>query len=253
MVLNALEGKVVIITGAASGIGRAAARLFARNGAAIVIGDVDDDAADEVIAEIRDTGGKCVFQHVDVRDSSQCAALVQAAMTRFGRLDAAFNNAGVAGPMALTAQLTLEQWRDVIDLNLTGTFNCVVHEVRGMQATGGAIVNTASIKGFTGARGASAYSASKHGILGLTRSAALEYGKQGIRINAVCPGYVATPMTTGSDAALPPGFIEKALSNSAVRRMAHPDEVAELVLWLCSAKSSYVTGAHFVVDGGVTA
>lgn len=251
--MDALEGKVMIVTGAASGIGRAAAKLCARNGAAIVIGDVDDDAADEVVAEICDTGGKCVFQHVDVRDSNQCAALVQAAVHRFGRLDAAFNNAGVAGPLALTAQLTLEQWREVIDLNLTGTFNCMVHELRGMQAAGGAIVNTASIKGFTGARGASAYSASKHGILGLTRSAALEYGRHGIRINAICPGYVATPMTTGSGAALPAGFIEKALSNSAVRRMAQPDEVAELVLWLCSDKSSYVTGARFVVDGGVTA
>lgn len=248
-----LEGKVVIVTGAASGIGRAAARLFARNGGSIVIGDVDEAAASEVVADIRGNGGKCVFGCVDVRDNDQCAALVETALTRYGRLDAAFNNAGVAGPAVVADQLPVDQWREIIDVNLTGTFNCMVHELRAMQSSGGAIVNTASIKGFTGARGASAYSASKHGILGLTRSAALEYGKNRIRINAICPGYVTTEMTTGSEAALQTGFIEKALSNAAIRRMADPDEVAELVLWLCSDRSSYVTGAHFVIDGGITA
>lgn len=248
-----LEGKVVIVTGAASGIGRAAARLFARNGASLVIGDVNERAASDVVADIRSNGGECVFRHVDVRSDEQCAALVEAALTRYGQLDAAFNNAGVAGPAVVADQLAVDQWREIIDVNLTGTFNCMVHELRAMESSGGAIVNTASIKGLTGARGASAYSASKHGILGLTRSVALECGKNGIRINAICPGYVATEMTTGSEAALQTGFIEKALSNAAIRRMADPDEVAELVLWLCSDRSSYVTGAHFVIDGGVTA
>lgn len=178
---------------------------------------------------------------------------MQAALDNFGRLDAAFNNAGIGGAPMLTDRTPFAQWREVIDINLTGTFNCMVHELRAMQATGGAIVNTASIKGLTGARGAAAYSASKHGVLGLTRSAALEYGRQGIRINAVCPGYIETPMTTGGSAALSAGVIDNMLAGAALRRMGQPREVAELVLWLCSERASYVTGAHFVVDGGVAA
>lgn len=250
--MGVLEDKVTLITGAASGIGRAAVRLFVANGASVVMGDVDDSAED-LAAELRQAGGQCVFQRVDIRDSDQCAALVGRALTQFGRLDAAFNNAGIAGDAALTDQVSPEQWRNVIEINLTGTFNCIVHELKAMLPFGGAIVNTASIKGMTGARGASAYSASKHGILGLTRSAALEYGKHGIRVNAICPGYVATPMTIGGEAALSPGVVDKALGNAAIRRLAQPNEVAELALWLCSDKASYVTGSHFVVDGGVTA
>jgi NAD(P)-dependent dehydrogenase (short-subunit alcohol dehydrogenase family) len=199
-------------------------------------------------------GGQALFQHVDVSHDEECAAMVKATLERFGRLDIAFNNAGIGGTPSLTEDQGLESWRRVIDINLTGVFNCMVHELKAMKAHGGAIVNTASIAGVMGLPYAAAYTASKHGVIGLTRAAAKEYGKHAIRINAVCPGLIATPMTTGPDSDVPNEQLAKMLvQDSALRRPAAPGEVAEMVLWLSSDKASFVTGAHYIIDGGRTA
>ncbi|MDD2058505.1 SDR family oxidoreductase [Pseudomonas sp. GD03860] len=251
--MTLLQGKVAIVTGGASGIGKATARLFASEGARVVVADTNEQAGQAVVDLIEQVGGRAFFQAVDVRRDEQCAALVAATLERFGQLDIAFNNAGISGTPGLTESQSLEQWRLVLDINLTGVFNCMVHQLRAMKARGGSIINTASIMGLQGTPGAAAYSASKHGVIGLTRSAALEYGKHGIRINALCPGYVTTPMTTGSESEFNARTLEMALKTVALRRLGEPREQAEMALWLASDNASYVTGAHFVVDGGVTA
>ncbi|MNJ18576.1 2,5-dichloro-2,5-cyclohexadiene-1,4-diol dehydrogenase [compost metagenome] len=251
--MTLLQGKVAIVTGGASGIGKATARLFAAEGARVVVADTNEEAGRAVVDLIEQVGGQAFFQPVDVRSDEQCAALVAMTLQRFGRLDIAFNNAGIGGTPGLTDAQPLEQWRLVLDINLTGVFNCMVHQLRAMKGSGGSIINTASIMGLQGTLGASAYSASKHGVIGLTKSAALEYGKYGIRINALCPGYVTTPMTTGPQSEFNARTLEAALKTVPLRRMGEPHEQAEMVLWLASDSASYVTGAHFVVDGGVTA
>ena len=179
--------------------------------------------------------------------------MVEVTLGHYGQLDIAFNNAGISGTTALTQDQTLEHWRNVLDVNLTGVFNCMVHELRAMKERGGSIINTASIMGLQGTPGASAYSASKHGVLGLTRSAALEYGKFGVRINALCPGFVDTPMIVGANSEFDQQILAAMLKTIAQRRLGEPSEQAEMVLWLASDRSSYATGGHFVVDGGYTA
>lgn len=250
--MSLLDDKVAIVTGAASGIGRATALLFASHGAIVVASDVSD-AAQDVVTQIEGAGGRALYQRTDVTLDEDCAALVAATISRFGRLDVAFNNAGISGTPSLTEDQGLVQWRRVIDVNLNGVFNCMVHELRAMRSRGGVIVNTASIAGIEAAPGGAAYTASKHGVIGLTRTAAREYGKHGIRINAVCPGFIATPMTVGDATEFASEVIEKGVARAAIRRLAEPREIAEMVLWLCSDKASFVTGAHFLVDGGVTA
>ncbi|MBN3755619.1 glucose 1-dehydrogenase [Paraburkholderia sp. Tr-20389] len=248
-----MQGKVAIVTGGAAGIGRATALLFARAGAQVVVADWSEAAGREVVEAIEREGGEALWQRVDVSRDEDCSAMVDATLRHFGRLDIAFNNAGVSGRIARTDDQGLDNWHKVIGVNLTGVFQCMVHELRAMKAHGGAIINTASVAGVKGAPYSAAYSASKHGVIGLTRSAAREYGKYGIRINAVCPGYIQTAMADEIAASSAPGSSDALLAASALRRAAEPGEVAELVLWLSSDKASFVTGAHYLVDGGLIA
>jgi NAD(P)-dependent dehydrogenase (short-subunit alcohol dehydrogenase family) len=251
--MNDLQDKVAVITGGAAGIGRASALCFARAGARVVVADRDEAAARAVAIEIGEAGGEALGMRVDVSRDEDCAAMVEAALRRFGRLDIAFNNAGVSGPVSRTEDQGLENWHTVIGVNLTGVFQCMVHELRAMKTHGGVIVNTSSVAGLKGAPYNAAYCASKHGVIGLTRAAAKEYGKYGIRINAVCPGYIRTAMADEIAAGSAPGSKDALVAAAALRRSAEPNEVAELVLWLSSDKASFVTGAHYAVDGGLSA
>ena len=251
--MTVLQGKVAIVTGGASGIGRATALLFARQGAKVVVADMSETAGQEVVRLIEQEGAQAFFQVLDVRSDESCAALVEATLARYGQLDIAFNNAGVFAAPTLTEDQGLALWQRMIDVNLTGVFNCMVHELRVMKERGGSIINTASVAGISGTYGAAAYTASKHGVIGLTRSAALEYGKFGVRINALCPGLIETPMTVGPDSGFNEKMINAGVKSSALRRQGRPEEMAEMVLWLASEQSSYATGGHFVVDGGITA
>jgi NAD(P)-dependent dehydrogenase (short-subunit alcohol dehydrogenase family) len=251
--MTVLQGKVAIVTGGASGIGRATALLFARQGANVVVADMSETAGHEVVGMIEQEGAQAFFQTLDVRSDESCAALVEATLARYGQLDIAFNNAGVFAAPTLTEDQGLALWQRMIDVNLTGVFNCMVHELRAMKERGGSIINTASVAGISGVFGAAAYSASKHGVIGLTRSAALEYGKFGVRINALCPGLIETPMTVGPDSGFNEKMINAGVKSSALRRQGRPEEMAEMALWLASEQSSYATGGHFVVDGGITA
>jgi NAD(P)-dependent dehydrogenase (short-subunit alcohol dehydrogenase family) len=244
---------VAIVTGAGSGIGRASALALAAQGFRVAAADIDEAAACETAQRIEAAGSESFALRTDVTREDDCAALVARTVERWGHLDAAFNNAGIAGYPLLTVEHSLAQWQRVLDVNLTGVFNCLRYQMPAMKrGGGGAIVNTASIMGLRGGYGGSAYCASKHGVIGLTKAAALEGGRDGIRINALCPGYIDTPMTTGADSIFGDKKIDAALSRAAIRRLARPEEAAAMVVWLCSEHASYVTGASFTVDGGIT-
>ncbi len=253
---RALEEKVTVITGAASGIGRETALLFAAEGARLVLADVDDDGSEGTARLAADRGADAVHIHCDVTDSAQVQALVDAAVARHGRLDCAFNNAGIGGASAQIADYERGDWDRVIAINLTGVFLCMQSELRQMADQGsGAIVNTASVVGVIGYPRLAAYNAAKHGVIGLTRTAALEYATRGIRVNAVCPGWTETPMVMdeGPAPASIPEVYDAIAGLAPMHRLGKPIEIAEAVAWLCSDAASFVTGHPLVVDGGVVA
>lgn len=247
-----LDHKVALVTGASSGIGRAIALAYAGAGASVVVSDTNADGGKETVRLIHNAGGKAVFAAADVANPTDCEELVAVALAEYGRLDIACNNAGVGGDIAPTADYTIEGWNRVIGVNLTGVFHCMKYEIPAMLKTGGgAIVNIASILGAVGFAGAPAYVAAKHGVLGLTKTAALEYSAQGVRVNAVGPAFIHTPMIAAleNDTASRDALV----SQHPIGRLGQPEEVAALTLWLSSAQASFVTGAYYPVDGGYLA
>ncbi len=246
-----MQGKVVLVTGAGSGIGRASALAFAREGAKVVVSDIDAAGGEETVRLARAAGGEAAFIRADVTKSAEVEALVAQAVARFGRLDAAHNNAGISGARGPAADLAEDDWDRVHDTNLKGTWRCVKHEVRQMLKQGsGAIVNTSAASALAGSKGSSTYMAAVAGVLGLTRSAALDYAEAGIRINAVCPGVIDTPLIRKMMSANPQAEAQFA-ARVPMKRLGKPEEIAELVVWLCSDAASYVTGQAFLADGGM--
>ena len=249
-----LNTRVALVTGGGSGIGRASAVVFAREGARVVVADVDEDGGQETVRMIEAAGGAARFVRADVSQAAEVAALVEQAVSVYGRLDCALNNAGIQGDIKQTAECSRENWDRIIATNLTGVWLCMKHEIPHMlNQGGGTIVNTASNFGLVGSNGMPAYSASKHGVLGLTKTAALEYAKSGIRVNAVCPGPVQTPLVDKVLAAQPElgdQIIKAIEAREPVGRMGQPEEIAEAVVWLCSDAASFVTGTAMSVDGG---
>lgn len=247
------DGPAVLVTGAASGIGLATAALFASHGARVVVADIDLDGAHRVAGELRAGGASAVAVRCDVSVEEDVAAMVALALERFGRLDAAFNNAGIEGPAAAMAEMEPADWARVLAVNLTGTWYCMRHEVPAMRRTGGgAIVNCASIAGLVGFAGAGAYTASKHGVVGLTRAAALECAGEGIRVNAVCPGVIDTPMNERNlmRAADPEAMRRSWYEVTPLGYLGTPRDVAYAMLFLACDESRFITGTPLVIDGG---
>ena len=250
---NLVKDKVALVTGGGSGIGRASALTFAREGAQVVVSDVAVEGGEETVQLIKKTGGEAVFTKADVSQAAQVEALIAKAVEAYGRLDCAHNNAGIEGNSAKIADYIEADWDRVIAINLTGVWLCMKYEIPQMlQQGGGAIVNTSSVAGLLGFRTGSAYVASKHGVVGLTKTAALEYAKSGIRVNAVCPGAIDTPMM-GRITDHRPHRAAKMAAGEPVGRMGTPQEIAEAVVWLCSDAASFVTGHPMTVDGGIVA
>jgi NAD(P)-dependent dehydrogenase (short-subunit alcohol dehydrogenase family) len=242
--------RVALVTGASSGIGLAAAEAFLARGYATALVDRDDDAGLMVEARLRKLG-ECTYIRCDVTDNAAVQNAVKHAVVTYGRLDAAFNAAGIDGEGAATADCSIENWNRVIATDLTGVWYCMRHEIPEMlKAGGGSIVNCASTAGIAGAPFVPAYVAAKHGVVGLTKAAALEYARQGVRVNAVCPGIIETPMTRKG---LPPDIKAKLLEETPIGRIGTAAEIAAIVIWLCDPASSYLTGQAIAVDGGWTA
>jgi NAD(P)-dependent dehydrogenase (short-subunit alcohol dehydrogenase family) len=248
-----LQGKVALITGGTTGIGRDTAVLFAKAGAKVVISGRREAEGNETIALVRAAGGEGLLVQGDVAKAADVEALVKKTVEKFGRVDVAFNNAGIEGNWMPIVEQSEEDWDRVIDINLKGTWLCLKYEIKQMlkQGSGGAIVNMSSVAGLMGSGGAATYCASKHGVIGLTRTAALETAKAGIRVNAVCPAVIETAMA--ERAFSDPQVNEFVRGLHALGRFGRPNEVAEAVLWMCSDLSSFMTGQYIVVDGGMLA
>jgi NAD(P)-dependent dehydrogenase (short-subunit alcohol dehydrogenase family) len=248
-----LRGKVAIVTGGTSGIGRDTAVLFAKAGAKVVVAGRREAEGKETIDLIRGAGGDGLFVKTDVSRAADVQALVQKTVEKFGRLDIAFNNAGIEGSWSPIVEQSEEDWDSTIDINLKGVWLCLKYEIQQMlkQGSGGAIVNMASVSGFIGAAGAATYSASKHGVMALTKSAALETARSGIRVNVVCPGIIETPM--GERLWGAPEARKFGLSFHPIGRFGGPGEIANAVVWMCSDGASFMTGQSLVLDGGFLA
>ncbi len=251
--MSEFKGKVAVVTGGTSGIGRATAVLFAQHGAKVVVAGRREAEGKETLDLMRKAGGEGVFVKCDVARAADVQALFDKTVATYGRVDCAFNNAGIEGMLQPIAEQSEEEWDRVIDINLKGTWLCLKHEIQLMlkQGGGGAIVNNSSVAGWIGGNGFATYCASKHGVLGLTKSAALEVAAQGIRVNAICPAVIETAMAERAFGE--PEVAKMMLGLHPIGRFGKPAEMADAVLWLCSSASSFVTGQSLILDGGMLA
>ena len=247
-----LKGKIAVVTGAGSGIGEAAALLYAAHGAKVVVSDINERKGNEVVEKIKKNSGEAIFIKTDVSDAVQCKGLVDETVRQFGHVDICFNNAGISGESNPVGDMSLEGWNKMIATNLSSVFYCMKYQItQMMKQGGGAIVNNSSILGSVGFAGAAAYVAAKHGVIGLTETSAIEYSKNGIRINAIGPGFINTPLL--SDAGIDEAGKKALIHLHPIGRLGEPNEVAELVIWLSSDKASFVTGSYYPIDGGYLA
>jgi len=245
-------GKVALVTGASSGIGKAAALQYAREGARVVVSDVQEEKGQQVVKEIKSKGASAYFVKADVSQPKECEDLVTSTIAQFGRLDIAFNNAGIGGEAKPVSEMSIENWNRVIAVNLNSVFYCMKYQIEQMLRNGGGtIVNNSSILGQVGFANSAAYVAAKHGVVGLTKNGALEYAAKGIRVNAVGPAFIKTPLLT--EAGMNEEMLQLLAGFHPIGRLGEAEEVAELVVWLSSEKASFVTGAYYAVDGAYLA
>ena len=246
--MKQLEDKVAIITGGASGIGKAIVELFVKHGAKVILADMDEKSGNQVINSLGE--GDVIFIKADTSNPDDSKKIVETAIENFGALHIAVNNAGIGGESAPVGQLSIEQWKKVIDINLNGIFYGMHYQITEIEKVGGSIINMSSILGAVGLAGSSAYAAAKHGVIGLTQSAGWEYAPKGVRVNAIGPGFISTPLVENS---MDKQALDQLASQHALGRLGRADEVAELALWLASDKSSFVTASYYPVDGGYLA
>lgn len=250
--MNEFDGKVALVTGAGSGIGESIALLYSKYGAKVVVSDINDEEGQVTVDRIREANGEALYVHADVSNPEDCKHLVDQTIATYGHLDIACNNAGIGGESNPVAQMSDDGWNKTIAINLSGVFFCMRPEIEAMlQNGGGSIVNMASILGQVGFASAAAYVSAKHGVVGLTRTAALEYSKAGIRVNAVGPAFIQTPMIEAVTA--DPNVSQALTAAHPIGRLGKPEEIAELVIWLSSDKASFVTGSYYAADGGYLA